>query len=94
MIIPREAFARVRERLERGGTFLTGLELSRLAQRYVDCRGTEPWDVREYARLGAAGAREYRVVRGTGIDVVYTSPERASAMAVQATLNELEAEPD
>jgi hypothetical protein len=82
----------VGQRLELEGTILTGTELARLAERYRACRGAEPWDIREYARGGVRGAREYRVVRGNGIEDVYTSEERASAAAVRLTLNELESE--
>jgi hypothetical protein len=92
VIISPGAFPRVAERLELEGTVLTGTELARLAERYVGCPGTEPWGVREYARGGVRGAREYRVVRGTGIQDVFTSDVRASAAAVRMALNELESE--
>jgi hypothetical protein len=76
--------------LELDGTVLTEAELVRLAERYAGCVGTEPWDVREYARATHAGAREYRVVRGTRIQEVFASDQRANAAAVRIALNELE----
>ena len=72
------------------GAVLTDGELSRLAERYPRCGGKEPWEVREYARPGRPGARDYRVVRGSRVDEVYRSLDRASALAVRAALNELE----
>lgn len=77
--------------LEREGAVVTVAELSRLAERYRHCPGTERWDVREYARAEAPfGGREYRVMRGSAIQDVYSSRERESATAVRAALNELE----
>jgi hypothetical protein len=83
---------RVQTLLELDGTVLTESQLSRMAERYPRCEGTEHWDVREYARHGRLGGREYRVVRGAGIQDVYASEERASAAAVRMALNELEAQ--
>jgi hypothetical protein len=76
--------------LELDGTVLTEAELVRLAERYAGCGGTEPWDIREYARATRQGTREYRVVRGTRVQEVFASDERASANAVRTALNELE----
>ena len=84
--------ARVQHLLELDGTVLTEAELVRLSERYAGCRGTEPWDVREYARPTKLGAREYRVVRGTRIQEVFATDLRASATAVRTALNELESE--
>lgn len=69
---------------------LTDAELSRTVARYPRCRGKERWEVREYARPTAAGAREYRVVRGSRLEDVYCSVERGRATAVVAALNQLE----
>ena len=71
---------------------LTDEELSHTAECYPECRGKGHWDVREYARRTAVGAREYRVVRGSGIDAVYRSAERVRATAVGTALNELESQ--
>lgn len=101
MIVPQGDFRqRVQTLLELDGTKLTESELSRMAERYPRCAGKEHWDVREYARQRTAGprdyrrlgAREYRVVRGNGIQEVYASDERSTATAVRAALNELEAQ--
>ena len=92
-MIPANDFRRrVQQLLELDGTILTEGELVRLTERYAGCRGTEPWDVREYARYSRLGAREYRVVRGTRIDEVFATDQRASATAVRTALNELESE--
>ena len=90
MIVPPQDFRqRLQHILELDGTVLTESELVRLAGRYQGCGGTEPWDVREY-RAARLGAREYRVVRGTRIQEVFASDERANATAVRTALNELE----
>ena len=92
-MIPVEDFRRrVQQLLELDGTILTEGELVRLTERYAGSRGTEPWDVREYAHYSHLGAREYRVVRGTHIQEVYATDRRASATAVRTALNELESE--
>ena len=82
--------SRVEGLLQRDGIVLTDLELSRLAERYPRCAGRDPWDVREYARHAHPGAREYRVLRGSGVQDVYASVEREHASAVRTALNELE----
>lgn len=93
MTVPLTDFRRrMQQLLELDGTRLTEAELSRLTERYAGCRGTEPWDIREYARPAHAGAREYRVVRGTRIQEVFASEQRANATAVRTALNELESE--
>ena len=93
MIVPPTDFRRrVQHLLELDGTMLTEGELERLAERYAGCRGTEPWDIREYAQPAHAGAREYRVVRGTRIQEVFATDQRANATAVRTALNELESE--
>lgn len=76
--------------LEREGVVLTDRELTRMAERYPRCGGREPWDVREYARPARPGAREYRVMRGNGVQDVYCSVERATASAVRTALNEID----
>ena len=83
---------RLERLLERDGIVLTDRELSRLAERYPRCGGREPWDVREYARAARPGAREYRVMRGAGVDDVYASVERVRASAVRTALNEIDYE--
>jgi hypothetical protein len=70
----------------------TDAELARLEDRYRLSAGKERWDVRQYARRTGIGAREFRVLRGTGNDEVYRSTERIQADAVGAALNALEAE--
>ena len=72
------------------GAVLTEEELSHLGECYPRCRGKGHWDVREYVRHTGVGAREYRVVRGTGVQDVYRSAERVRAAAVRTALNELE----
>jgi len=84
--------SRVRVHLDLQGAVLTDAELARVAERYPRCPGTEPWGIREYARPTGLGAREYRVVRGSGMQNVYCSAERVSAAAVQAALNDLESQ--
>ena len=82
--------SRVESLLEREGVVLTDRELTRMAERYPRCRGRDAWDVREYARSARPGAREYRVMRGTSVEDVYASVERATASAVRTALNELD----
>jgi hypothetical protein len=81
---------RLRTRAGLEGAELTEEELSHMEEWYPRCLGTDPWGVREYARLALAGAREYRVVRGSGVRDVFRSNERDRALAVQAALNDLE----
>ena len=84
--------ARVLAVLEREGTTLTEPELARITERYARCPGREPWDIREYASFEPQrGGREYRVMRGTRTQDVYSSLERITAAAVRTALNELEA---
>lgn len=83
---------RVEGLLGREGVVLTDREMSRIAERYPLCGGTEPWDVREYARHATPGAREYRVLRGRRVQDVYASVERERATAVQSALNEMESQ--
>ena len=80
----------LRAHVELQGAILTAEELSNVRERYPRCRGKDLWDVREYASVGALGAREYRVVRGSSTQDVYRSSERDHATAVRAALNELE----
>lgn len=86
--------SRLRTQAELEGAILTEEELSHVADSYPRCRGKEHWDVREYARFATAGGREYRVVRGSGVQEVFCSVERDRAAAVQAALNDLEAQQD
>jgi len=74
------------------GVVVTDEELSHVADCYPRCTGTEHWGVRQYVRRTGVGAREYRVVRGTGSEDVYRSVERARADAVGSALNELESQ--
>ena len=89
-IEPNDFQSRLRILLGLRGAVLTEQELSHAEECYARCRGKGQWDVREYARRTGVGAREYRVVRGTSIDHVYRSVERAQAAAVGTALNELE----
>jgi hypothetical protein len=89
-IEPSDFQSRLRVLLGLRGAVLTDEELSHTAECYARCRGKERWDVREYVRRTGVGAREYRVVRGSSIDDVYRSVERARAAAVGTALNELE----
>ncbi|HEX2713274.1 MAG TPA: hypothetical protein VHM88_13825 [Candidatus Acidoferrales bacterium] len=66
---------RLRVLLGPQGAVLTEEELTHMAACYTGCRGKEPWDVRAYARRAGVGAREYRVVRGSGVLDVYRSAE-------------------
>jgi len=84
--------SRLRVLLGLQGAVLTDEELSHTAESYPQCRGTEHWDVREYVRRTAVGAREYRVVRGSSVQDVYRSAERGRATAVGTALNELESQ--
>jgi len=90
-IEPGEFQSQLRALLGLQGAVLTDEELSQMAECYPRCRGKEQWDVRQYVRGTAVGAREYRVVRGTRTEDVYRSPERIRAAAVGTALNELEA---
>ncbi len=90
-IEPGEFQSQLRALLGLQGAVLTDEELSQMAECYPRCRGKEQWDVRQYVRGTAVGAREYRVVRGTRTEDVYRSSERIRAAAVGTALNELEA---
>jgi len=89
---PNDFQSRLRVLLGLQGMVLTDEELSHTAECYPRCRGKQHWDVREYARPTGLGAREYRVMRGSSIDVVYRSAERVRATAVGTALNELESQ--
>ena len=89
---PEDFQSRLRALLGLRGAVLTDDELSVMAESYARCGGKGPWDVRQYVARGGAGAREYRVVRGTSVQDVYRSAERLRADAVGTALNELEAE--
>lgn len=91
-IEPSELQSRLRVLLGLQGAVLTEEELSHAAECYARCGGKEQWDVREYARPAHAGAREYRVVRGSGVQDVYRSVERERAAAVRTALNDLESQ--
>jgi len=91
-IEPNDFQSRLRVLLGLRGAVLTDEELSHMAECYSRCRGKEHWDVREYARPTAVGAREYRVVRGNRTEDVYRSAERVLAAAVGTALNELESQ--
>ena len=91
MVIQPDTFlSTVRTLLEREGTVVTDVELTRLAAQYPRCGGKDDWGVREYARFSGLGAREYRVVRGGSVQDVYCSAVLANAVAVRTALNELE----
>ena len=89
-IEPEDLQSRLRVLLGLQGAVFTDEELSHTAECYARCRGKERWDVREYVRRTGVGAREYRVVRGSSIEDVYRSVERARAAAVGTALNDLE----
>ena len=91
-IEPNDFRSELRALAEMEGAVLTEEELSHMAEFYPRCRGKEHWDVREYVRLPTAGAREYRVVRGSSVQDVYRSAERGRATAVGTALNELESQ--
>ena len=91
-IEPDDFQSRLRALLGVHGAVLTDEELSRTTECYPRCPGKEHWDVREYVRPTALGAREYRVVRGTSVQDVYRSAERDRAAAVGTALNELESQ--
>ena len=91
-VAPEDFQSRLRTLLGLRGAVLTDDELSQMADSYPRCGGKGPWDVRQYVARGGAGAREYRVVRGTSVQDVYRSAERLQADAVGTALNELEAE--
>lgn len=91
-LAPEDFQSRLRALLGLRGAVLTDDELSQMADSYPRCGGKGPWDVRQYVARGGAGAREYRVVRGTSVQDVYRSAERLRADAVGTALNELEAQ--
>ena len=91
-IEPDEFQGRLRALLGVQSLEFTDEELARMADRYRLCTGKERWDVRQYAGRAGMGAREYRVMRGTGVEHVYRSVQRAQADAVGAALNALELE--
>jgi hypothetical protein len=91
-IEPSDFQSRLRILLGLRGTVLTDEELSHTEECYSRSHGKGYWDVREYAGRRGVGAREYRVVRGSNIDDVYRSAERAQAAAVGTALNELESQ--
>ena len=93
-IEPSDFRRRLRTLAEVQGVALTEEELSSMAESCPRCQGKEAWDVREYARPTKVGAREYRVVRGSGVLDVYRSVERVRAAAVRTALNELESRQD
>ena len=72
------------------GTALSGEESAYLEKWYRQCPGKEQWDVRAYAALSGVGAREYRVIRGSGGQDVYRSSDRERATVVRTALNEFE----
>lgn len=82
----------LRARLGVQGVEFTDEGLARMADRYRLCGGKDRWDVRQYVGRSGVGAREYRVMRGTGVQYVYCSAERGQADAVSAALNALELE--
>ncbi len=89
---PSDFQSRVRVLLGLQGAVVTDEELSHMADCYPRCRGRERWDVRQYVRRTGVGAREYRVVRGSGVQDVFRSAERGRAAAVGTALNELESQ--
>jgi len=91
-LAPPDFQSRLRVLLGLRGAVLSDDELSQMADCYPRCGGKGPWDVRQYVARGGAGAREYRVVRGTSVQDVYRTAERLRADAVGTALNELEAE--
>src|SRR5213079_2149884 len=91
-LAPDDFQSRLRVLLGLRGAVLTDDELSQMAESYARCGGKGPWDVRQYVARGGAGAREYRVVRGTSVQDVYRCPDRLQADAVGTALNGLEAE--
>jgi hypothetical protein len=93
-IEPDDFRSRLRALLGLQGAVFTDQELSHVADYYPRCRGKEHWDVRQYVGptgMGV-GAREYRVMRGTSVQDVFRSAERARAAAVGTALNELESQ--
>ena len=91
-VTPENFQSRLRALLGVRGTELTDEELSRVADASPRGGGKGPWDVRQYVARGGAGAREYRVVRGSSVQDVYRTAERLRADAVGTALNELEAQ--
>jgi len=92
LIAPDVLASRLRALVDVRGALLSADELSALGEAYARCRGKDHWDVRAYAGSAGAGAREYRVIRGTGVQDVYRSRDRERADAVRVALNELESE--
>ncbi|MGH7644706.1 MAG: hypothetical protein ACREMR_03880 [Gemmatimonadales bacterium] len=92
LIEPSDFRNRMRVLLELQGEALSDTELSHMAQQYPRCGGKGHWDVRDYARVSGLGAREYRVLRGSGVQEIYCSAERASAVAVRTALNQMESQ--
>jgi hypothetical protein len=91
-VAPEDFQSRLRALLGLREVVLSDDELSQMADSYRRCAGKGPWDVRQYVARGGAGAREYRVVRGTSVQDVFRSLERLQADAVGTALNELEAD--
>jgi hypothetical protein len=91
-VASEEFQSRLRALLGLRGAVLSDDELAQMADAYRRCGGKGPWDVRQYVARGGAGAREYRVVRGTSVQDVYRCADRLQADAVGTALNELEAE--
>ena len=91
-LAPEDFQSRLRALLGLRGAVLTDDELSQMADSYPRCGGKGPWDVRQYVARGGAGAREYRVVRGTSVQDVYRRAVRLRADALGTALNELEAQ--
>jgi hypothetical protein len=71
--------------VELQGAAPTADELSQVGECFPQCRGKEHWEVREYVGLTGVGAREYRVVRGSRVQHVYRSAERARADGSERT---------
>jgi hypothetical protein len=92
MSIAPDFCSRLRALVELQGAALTADELAHVWGNFPKCRGQEPWHVREYVGRIGAGAREYRVVRGSESQDVYRSAARVRAAAVGMALNELEAQ--
>lgn len=92
MVAPGVLESRLAGLAEVQGAVLSADELAAVGESYPQCRGKDHWDVRAYAGPTGAGAREYRVIRGTGVQDVYRSPDRQRADAVRAALNDLESE--
>jgi hypothetical protein len=91
-IEPGDLRSRLRVCLDLQGAGVTDEELTHMAESYPQCRGKEHWDVRAYVRRTGVGAREYRVVRGSGVQDVYRSADLVRAAAVRMALNDLESQ--